>query len=77
MKNIVQFSISEEDGVYTAHGVNAPIVTDGKTFEELKKNIIEAVELFFEGENLSELGFGAHPSIFTSFEFAPRHGVTA
>jgi hypothetical protein len=39
--------VSEEDGVYTADGVNVPIVTDGKNFEELKENIREAVELYF------------------------------
>lgn len=57
MKNIIQFSISESNGYYTASGVNAPIVTQGKTFEILKANIIEAVELFFEGEDPEEMGF--------------------
>jgi len=33
MKSIIQFEISLEDGVYTAGGVNAPIVTEGATFE--------------------------------------------
>jgi predicted RNase H-like HicB family nuclease len=70
MKNIIQFIISEEDGVYIASGVNIPIVTDGQTFEELKKNIKEAVELFFEGENMQSLGFGIHPSILTNFELS-------
>ena len=68
MKNIIQFSISHEDGVYVAEGVNVPIVTDGVTFEELRANIKEAVELYFEGEDPAELGFGATPSILTSFE---------
>ena len=48
MKNIIQFYISEEDGVYTAEGLNVPIVTEGNNFEELKGNIQEAVELYFE-----------------------------
>ena len=78
MKNIVQFSISQEDGMYTAEGFNAPIVTQGNTFEELQANIQEAVELYFEGEDPRELGFGATPSILTNFEipYAP-HGVEA
>ncbi len=75
MKNIIQFSISQEDGVYTADGINVPIVTDGKTFEELKKNIQEAVELYFEDEDPAELGFGSSPSILTSFELSANvHG---
>ena len=68
MKNIIQFTISHEDGAYVAEGVNVPIVTDGVMFEELRANIKEAVELYFEGEDPAELGFGATPSILTSFE---------
>jgi predicted RNase H-like HicB family nuclease len=49
MKSIVQFSISREDGTYTADGVNVPIVTEGATFEELQENIRDAVALYFEG----------------------------
>lgn len=70
MKNIIQFWISEEDGVYTASGVNVPIVTDGKTFEELRANIKEATELYFEGEDLASLGFSATPSVLTNFELS-------
>ena len=78
MKNIVQFNISQEDGMYTAEGINAPIVTQGSTFEELQENIQEAVELYFEDEDPRELGFGSSPSILTNFEipYAP-HGVEA
>lgn len=69
MKNIVQFSVSHEDGFYTAEALNAPIVTQGKTFEELQANIREAVELYFEDEDPAELGFNSsEPSILTSFE---------
>jgi len=38
MKTSIQFEISLEDGVYTASGINAPIVTEAATFEELKEN---------------------------------------
>ena len=48
MKKVIQFSVTNEDGMYVASGVNAPIVTDGKTFEELEKNIQEAVSLYLE-----------------------------
>jgi len=77
MKNIIQFTISEEEGVYTAEGINVPIVTSGKTFEKLKANIQEAVELFFEDEDPKSLGFGLSPSIFTSFELSLNNGVKA
>ena len=68
MHGILQFNISFEDNGYTADGVNAPIVTFGRTFEELQRNIRDAVALFFEGEEPRALGFSASPSILTSFE---------
>lgn len=77
MKGIIQFTISHEDGVYIAEGINVPVVTDGKTFEELTHNIREAVELYFEGEDPVSLGFVKFPSILTSFELQPIHGVKA
>ena len=78
MKNIIQFLVSNEDNTYTAEGVNIPIVTEGKTFEELMTNIRDAVNLFFKGENFASLGFGPMPSILTSFEIpANLNGSTA
>lgn len=71
MKTIVQFNISQEDGTYTADGVNVPIVTEGVTFEELQENIRDAVALYFEGSEPSSLGFAAMPSILTNFEVSP------
>ena len=78
MRNIIQFQISQVDGVYIASGVGIPVVTDGPTLEELNKNIAEAVELYFEGEDFSELGFGDAPSVLTSFEVPLNlHGAQA
>ncbi len=71
MKNIIQFAVSEENGTYTAEGLNVPIVTEGATFEELKVNIQNAVALYFEGDNPALLGFGPSPSILTNYEVAP------
>jgi predicted RNase H-like HicB family nuclease len=68
MKTIIQFNISHEDGGYTASGVNAPIVTEGETFEELQENIRDAVALYFEGDDPTSLGFDRTPSILTNFE---------
>lgn len=73
MKNIIHFSVSQEDGVYIAEGVTVPVVTDGKTFEELRDNIREAVELYFEKEDVAALGFGSSPSVLTNFEIPLAH----
>jgi len=68
MKSIIQFDISLDDGVYTASGVNTPIVTEGFTFEELQENIRDAVALYFEGDDPASLGFERAPAILTNFE---------
>lgn len=68
MKNIIQFHISKEDKYYTASGVDFPVVTQGKTLDELTRNIQEAVSLHIEDEDLSEIGFSAHPSVLVDFE---------
>ncbi len=49
MKNIIQFIISQGmDGYYIASATALPIVTQGKTLDELTKNIAEATELYLE-----------------------------
>ena len=42
--------------MYIAEAINAPIVTQGNTFEELQKNIQEATELFLRTKTLLSLG---------------------
>lgn len=68
MKIIIQFVVTQEDGVYTADGINAPVVTEGSTFEELQTNVRDAVALYFEGENAASLGFSSSPAILTNFD---------
>ena len=46
MKTSIKFEISHEGGVYTASGINAPIVTEAATFEELKENIRDAMAAY-------------------------------
>lgn len=45
MKHIIQFHISKGDKYYVAQGVDLPVITQGKTLDELTENIKEAVEL--------------------------------
>ncbi|MBI2475752.1 MAG: DUF1902 domain-containing protein [Candidatus Taylorbacteria bacterium] len=74
---MIQFTVSHENGVYIAEGVNVSIVTDGKTFEELTSNIREAVLLYFEDEDPMSLDFVKSPSILTNFELQPLHDLKA
>jgi hypothetical protein len=51
VKKSIQFKVTKDGGVYTADGVNVPIVTEGRTSAELQTNIQDAVELYLEGES--------------------------
>ena len=68
MKKIIQFHISKGEKYYIAEGVDLPVVTQGKTLDELAKNIQEAVALHLEGENLADFGLASEPSVLLNFE---------
>jgi len=68
MKHIIQVNISKGEKYYVAEGVNLPIVTQGKTLDELVDNIKEAVELHLEDENLADFDIAPNPSVLMNFE---------
>ncbi len=68
MKRIIQVYVSKGDKYYVAEGIDLPIVTQGKTLDELARNIEEAVELHLEGENPADFGIAPDPSILMNFE---------
>ncbi len=68
MKHIIQFKIYKGENYYIGEGIDLPIVTQGKTLDEVVANIKEALELHLEGEDLSELDMAPHPSVLVNFE---------
>lgn len=68
MQSIIQFHIHRGDSHYIAEGVNLPIVTQGKTLDELASNIQEAVALQLEDENPEDFGLTKEPSVLANFE---------
>jgi predicted RNase H-like HicB family nuclease len=50
-----------------------PVVTQGATLDEAVKNLKEAIELHFVGEDPAELGYTANPSVFITYELEPVH----
>jgi Domain of unknown function (DUF1902) len=71
METIIQFMVTKEAGIYTADGMNIPIVTEAKVLEELQDNIRDAVASYFEGDGSASLGYGPSPSIFMHFQLLP------
>lgn len=68
MKRIIQVYVSKGDKYYVAEGVDLPVVTQGKTLDELARNIEEAIELHLEGENPADFGIAPNPSVLMNFE---------
>ncbi len=54
MEKTIFFNISKEGRYYTASAEGFFIVTQGKTLDELSKNIREATELYFEDEKRND-----------------------
>ncbi|MBI3627646.1 MAG: type II toxin-antitoxin system HicB family antitoxin [Candidatus Sungbacteria bacterium] len=70
MKSIIQFHIHRGETHYIAEGVDLPVVTQGKTLDELAANLKEAVALQLEGENPADFGLTSSPSVLANFELS-------
>jgi predicted RNase H-like HicB family nuclease len=68
MRKVIQISIYKGEKFFVAEGVNVPIVTQGKTYDELFNNLKEAISLFLEDEDLSKYDIQANPAIIANLE---------
>jgi len=66
MKRYQNFTaiIEKEDDSYVALCPQLDIASQGETIEEARKNLIEAIELFFEHASNSEIRDRLHTEIF-------------
>lgn len=71
MKTSIQFHIFKGENYYVAEGSDLPIVTQGKTLDELMENLKEAIELHLQDEDISKYDIVAHPSIFANIDITP------
>jgi len=57
-----------EQSGFVAECLEIPVVTQGATLDEVTANLREAVALQLEGEDLTEIGLVASPTIIVTFE---------
>lgn len=57
---------------YVAECMEISVVTQGMTLDEVAKNLVEAVSLHLEDEDLTEFGLVAKPSLSVTFELQPN-----
>ncbi len=72
MKKIIQVHIYKGDKYFIAECIDLPVVTQGKTLDELARNLKEAVSLQLEGENPADFDLVENPSVLASFEIDPE-----
>ena len=53
MKKIIQVHIYKGEKYYVAECLDLPVVTQGKTLDELTTNLEEAIALQLEGEDIT------------------------
>ncbi len=62
-----------EQSGYMAECIEIPVVTQGKTLDEVTANLKEAVELHLEDEDLTALGLASRPTLLVTFEMEPAY----
>ena len=73
MKKIIQVRIYKSDQYFVADCLDLPVVTQGKTFDELAQNLEEAISLQLEDENPADFDLAEKPSVLASFEIEPSY----
>ena len=73
MKRIIQVKICKGEKFYVAECVDLPVVTQGKTLDEVVENMREAIDLHLEGESLEEWDISPDFSVLANFELEPVH----
>lgn len=68
MKKIIQAHIYKSEKYYVAECLDLPVVTQGKTLDELTANLKEAIALQLEGENLADFDLAPEPSVLANLE---------
>lgn len=70
IKSVVR--LGDELG-YVAECMEIPVVTQGPTLDEAVANLREAVALYLEDEDLSDLGLAENPTIVVTMELESAH----
>jgi len=77
MKRIIQFRIYRGEKYYVAECIDLPIVTQGKTLDEIVESIKEAISLHLEDEDLEELEISPNFSVLVNLELEYAKGFLA
>ncbi len=68
VRQTIKAFIHKGDQHYVAECFEIPVVTQGKTMDEVISNLQEAVGLHLEGEDFNELGLVENPTLLVTLE---------
>jgi hypothetical protein len=68
VRDAVHIVVHRSEGVFVAEGLEIALVTQGRSLDELMRNVRQAVRLHLEGEDGAALGFTASPRIAVTYE---------
>jgi predicted RNase H-like HicB family nuclease len=71
MKKIIHVRIDRGEHQYVAECLDLPVVTQGRTLDELAYNLQEALALHLEGENLADFDLEQDAAVLASIELYP------
>ena len=63
LQRTIHAVVKKYDGYFVASCLEVSAVTDGRTLDELARNLQEAIGLYLEGENPADFGLVANPGI--------------
>lgn len=73
LQHTIKAIVRRGETQYVAECLEIPVVTQGRTLDEVIANLQEAVSLHLEGEDLPELGLAPNPSLLVTLESEPVH----
>ena len=73
LQRTIKAFVHKGETLYVAECLEVPVVTQGKTMDEVLENLQEAVALHLEDEDLEELGLVQNPSILVTLEIEPLY----
>ena len=73
MNKMIKADIYHDGNFYCGRCLDFDIFTQGKTLDELAKNLKEAIQLHFEDDPDSLIDYAPNPSLFTTMDLGKIH----
>src|SRR5215475_5923820 len=72
VRDTIHAVLTQDEHHYVAECLEIAVVTQGRTADEVLANLLEAIALHLEGEDLRSLGLAAAPRLLVSLEIPVR-----